>query len=127
IVRKDRLLFGGIFGGAGSKGGVSDNANSSATRADFLESLDRLQAQAPAVESVSLVVSWFGNDLRAGNCLIRPGVEMRGKITFPHTWRVNGVTRLTAYLVSQADGHPTYGGTPADFSVVQAIQEIKRR
>jgi hypothetical protein len=29
--------------------------------------LDRLQAMAPAVESVSLVVAWFGNDLRAGS------------------------------------------------------------
>lgn len=106
---------------------TAENANASSSRADFLESLDRLQAQAPEVESVSLVVSWFGNDLRAGNCLIRPGVEVSAKDTSPQVWRVNGVTRAGAYLVSKDGAHPVYGGTPADFSVVQAIQEIRSR
>ena len=41
--------------------------------------LDRLEACAPNVESVSLVVAWFGDDLRAGHCRIRPGVEVSAK------------------------------------------------
>jgi hypothetical protein len=30
-------------------------------------------------------------------------------------------------VISQIDGKPVYGGTPADFSVVQAIQAITAR
>jgi hypothetical protein len=41
---------------------------------------------------------------------------------------VNGVSRANAFLVSRDDqDRPVYGGTPADFAVVQAIQEMKAR
>ena len=44
------------------------------------------------------------------------------------TWEVNGVSRADAHLVSRDDeDRPVYGGTPADFAVVQAIQEMKTR
>ena len=90
--------------------------------------LDRLQAMAPKVESVSLVVAWFGNDLRVADCTIRPGVEVSEKTTNPQTWSVNGVSRAAAHLVSRDDqDRPVYGGTPADFAVVQAIKEMKAR
>jgi hypothetical protein len=96
--------------------------------ADMVVALDRLQASAPHVESVSLVVAWFGDDLRAGVCTLRPGVDTSFKITTPHTWIVNGVTRAAAHLVSTDDeGRPNFGGTPADFGVVQAIRELKAR
>jgi hypothetical protein len=92
------------------------------------QKLDRLQAMAPAVESVSLVVAWFGNDLRAGSCKVKPGVEVASKATTPANWSVNGVSRGSADLVSRdAEDRPVYGGTPADFAVVQAIQEMKAR
>ncbi|SHF32187.1 Putative phage tail protein [Ruegeria intermedia] len=105
-----------------------ENVHAETDRADFLVSLDRLEALAPAVESVSLVVSWFGNDLRAGHCTIRPGVETATKTTTPHVWQVNGVNRAAAHLVStDADGRPVYGGTPSDAAVVQAIKELKAR
>ncbi|MEC3860140.1 glycoside hydrolase TIM-barrel-like domain-containing protein [Mesobacterium sp. TK19101] len=105
-----------------------ENAHAETTQADFLVSLDRLEALAPAVESVSLVVSWFGNDLRAGNCTIRPGVETATKTTTPQVWQVNGVNRAVAHLVStDAEGRPVFGGTPNDKAVVQAIKELKAR
>jgi hypothetical protein len=47
-------------------------------------SLDQLQAQLPRVESVSLVLSWFGSDLRAGHCQIRPKVELAAKPRRPN-------------------------------------------
>ena len=65
--------------------------------------LDRLEACAPNVESVSLVVAWFGDDLRAGHCRIRPGVEVSAKTTTPENWSVNGVGRGSAHLVSRDD------------------------
>ncbi|WP_347268124.1 glycoside hydrolase TIM-barrel-like domain-containing protein [Paracoccus sp. (in: a-proteobacteria)] len=111
------------------EGGASaaENMNAMAETPDMLVSLDRLEAMVPSVKSASLVVSWFGDDLRAGQCTIRPKVEMAQKNTSP-AWEVNGVTRAQALVVSQDDqGRPVYGGTPADLSVVQAIREMKAR
>jgi len=114
----------GAFGGTTS----AENLNALPDEADIVVALDRLQSMAPAVESVSLVVAWFGNDLRAGNCAIRPGVEVATKVTSPKVWAVNGVSRAAAHLVSRdAEDRPVYGGTPADFAVVQAIREMKAR
>jgi hypothetical protein len=107
---------------------VPENLNALADSTDMVEALDRLQAMAPAVESVSLVVAWFGDDLRAGSCKVRPGVEVSAKSTTPSSWSVNGVSRASAFLVSRDDqDRPVYGGTPSDFAVVQAIQEMKAR
>jgi len=93
-----------------------------------VEALDRLQAMAPAVESVSLVVAWFGDDLRAGSSKVLPGVEVSAKSTTPASWSVNGVSRAGAFRVSRdAECSPVYDGTPSDFAVVQAIQEMKAR
>ncbi|MGN6550644.1 MAG: baseplate multidomain protein megatron [Pararhizobium sp.] len=113
-------------GGSGAQ--VAENLNALSDTADMMVALDRLQAMAPKVESVSLVVAWFGNDLGAGQCQIRPGVEYTEKTTSPRTWRVNGVSRAAAHLVSRDEkDRPVYGGTPADFAVVQAIKEMKAR
>lgn len=107
---------------------VAENLNAVSDAADMVVALDRLQALAPAVESVSLVVAWFGNDLRAGDCTIKPGVEVATKTTGPKVWMVNGVTRTNAHLVSRdPEDRPVYGGTPADFAVVEAIREMKAR
>ena len=107
---------------------VAENLNAISDTTDFVVALDRMQSLAPAVESVSLVVAWFGDDLRAGNCKVRPGVEVASKTTTPSLWAVNGVARSDAFLVSRdAEDRPVYGGTPADFAVVQAIQEMKAR
>ncbi len=107
---------------------VAENLNAIPETPDIVVALDRLQSMAPAVESVSLVVAWFGDDLRAGNCKVRPGVEVAAKTTTPSAWVVNGVSRANAFLVSRdTEDRPVYGGTPADFAVVQAIREMKAR
>lgn len=107
---------------------VAENLNALPDHPDIVVALDRLQAMAPAVESVSLVVAWFGNDLRAGFCKVKPGVEVASKATTPANWSVNGISRASAHLVSRdGEDRPVYGGTPADFAVVQAIQEMKAR
>ena len=106
----------------------AENVNVEAHSADIMVALDRLAACAPNVESVSLVVAWFGDDLRAGHCGIRPGVEVSAKSTTPENWSVNGVGRGSAHLVSRdAQNRPAYGGTPSDSAVVQAIRELKAR
>ena len=107
---------------------VAENLNALTDTADIVVALDRLQAMVPAVKSVSLVVVWFGNDLRTGECQVRPGVEVPAKETTPVAWSVNGLARAEAHLVSRDDqNRPVYGGTPADFAVVEAIREMKAR
>lgn len=93
---------------------------------DIEASLDELQMLCPALEHVALVVSWFGDDLRAGACRVRPAVTTRAG-DFSTGWRVDGVSRADAMLVSSHGGGPAYGGTPSDRSVIEAIAEIKRR
>lgn len=105
----------------------SESVHNAEGRPDLVVALDQLQAQLPAVDHVTLVVAWFGTDLRCGLCQIRPGVENAVKDTLPLAWSVAGVARAAAHLVSLKDGHPAYGGTPADAVVLQAIAELKRR
>ena len=106
---------------------TAETLNNSEGRPDLVVSLDQLQAQLPNVEEVTLVVAWFGDDLRCGSCAIRPKVEQTAKATIPFEWRVNGVDRAEAAVVSSSGGGPAYGGTPADRAVLQAIAELKRR
>jgi len=117
----------GISRGSGGTS-ASENVHAINAAPDIVAALDQLQAAAPNLESISVVVSWFGTDLRAGNCQIVPGVENTTKVTTPKSWVVNGVARTGAHVISlDATGRTAYGGTPADFAVVQAIQEIKAR
>lgn len=108
-----------------------ENRHVSTHASDFSASLDQLLAACPNLERVALVVTWFGTDLRAGQCQVRPAVERRSKPTqigiFPLAWQVAGQTRSTAALVSQYDGKPAYGGTPSDSSVIAALQALKAR
>ena len=111
---------------------------------DFLSSLDDLGNTLPNQAAVSLVVAWFGTDLRAANCQIVPKVESASKVVQPVDWTVAGVTRATAALVSQIDPAlldptglsnvapttgtvPAFGGTPSDDTVIQAIQAMTGR
>ncbi|MBU4434788.1 MAG: glycoside hydrolase/phage tail family protein [Alphaproteobacteria bacterium] len=106
---------------------TAENVNNAEGRADLAVSLDQLQAQLPAVDHVTLVVSWFGTDLRCGSCQIKPGVDQAFKATIPQVWRAGGVGREDAHRISLQDGGPAYGGTPSDACVLQAIAELKRR
>ncbi|WP_027485973.1 baseplate multidomain protein megatron [Allorhizobium undicola] len=102
------------------------NRNTLVAASDWAASLDELQALCPNLESVALVVSWFGTDLRADHCAILPGVEQASRKE-SRAWTVGGLTRERAYLVSQPEGSPAYGGTPCDTSVREAIADLKAR
>jgi hypothetical protein len=106
---------------------IGENIHVQAGRADFDIAIDNLKRDLPAVDAVSLVVAWFGTDLRAGNCQIVPKVEDGTKQTTPRAWSVAGLTRATASLVSQSGGKPAYGGSPDDRSVIEAIVRLKSR
>ncbi|ODN72442.1 hypothetical protein A6302_00188 [Methylobrevis pamukkalensis] len=104
-----------------------ENVHTSVAPSDVVAALDELQALCPALESVAIVVAWFGDDLRCGACQIRPKVESDDKVTRGATWRVSGLTRTTAATTSTVDGRAAFGGTPSDASVIALIQEIRDR
>ncbi|WP_374333025.1 glycoside hydrolase/phage tail family protein, partial [Aestuariivirga sp.] len=106
---------------------LSENAHASAEDSDFTVSLDQLQASCRNMGAASLVVAWFGQDLRCGRCELRPGVEYADKQTAPDAWSVNGIGRDGAHVVSRRDGGPAYGGTPSDASVIRAIRDLRAR
>ena len=111
--------------GVGASG--AENVHTQAGPTDWSVAIDQLETDLPTAKSVSLVVSWFGTDLRAGVCEIKPGVEFGAKVTQPLSWSVAGVARSAAYVVSRKDGKPAYGGTPSDQTVVSAIRDLKGR
>ena len=96
-------------------------------QSDIETSLDELTALCPNLKAVALVTAWFGNDLRAGHCTIEPRVEVAARAGESRAWRVGGIGRGTASLVSRRDGAPAYGGTPDDRSVIEAIRAIRSR
>ncbi|RIJ28493.1 baseplate multidomain protein megatron [Henriciella mobilis] len=101
------------------------NMNNDAGEADFRRSLDQLLSDLPGLEAATLTVGWFGDDLRAGSCRIRPGVETRERSTVPYQWSAAGQTRAGAHLVSQSGTSANYGGTPSDTAVLQAIAALQ--
>jgi GTA TIM-barrel-like domain/Putative phage tail protein len=92
---------------------------------DLVASLAQLEAELPRVESVSLVVSWFGDDLRCDRCQLYPAVEQTVEDGEPMRWKVSGIGRSGARVVSRKDDRPIFGGTPADAAVLQSIAHIK--
>lgn len=101
------------------------NVHSTSGLTDLATSLGQLGEELPAVGSVSLVVSWFGGDLRCASCEIRPKVEQKLRDGVGMPWRAGGIARAAAQDVPKVDGASVYGGTPADASVVEAIRAIR--
>lgn len=114
-----------------STGGVTlpENRHTLTRASDFVAAVDMLRALVPNCRTVLFVVSWFGSDLRCGQCEIRPKVEgasrstFKGATAFP--WQVAGVSRGEAEVVSLYQGVVAYGGTPNDASVTAAIRHLR--
>ncbi|MGR3542445.1 MAG: baseplate multidomain protein megatron, partial [Hasllibacter sp.] len=112
----------------GLGGATARNVHSASMGSDLDASLDALRTELPNCGSVSLVVSWFGSDLRAGRCLSRPKVEDAGTDGHEMPWRAGGIGRAEAEEIARDDrGRSVYGGTPADASVIEAIRAVKAR
>ena len=103
----------------------SANVNSASGKTDFSTSLEHLRDDLPNCGSVSLVVSWFGDDLRCGVCKVQPKVEQSVYDGVGMPWTVSGVARPQAVQVPRVEGRSIYGGSPADRSVIEAIQAIR--
>ena len=105
----------------------SANVNSPSGRSDFVTSIKGLVEEMPGCRAASLIVSWFGDDLRAGECRVKPKVDQGDLDGVGMPWTVSGMTRSTAEVVRKEDGKPVYGGTPCDQSVVEAIKHLNEQ
>ena len=104
---------------------VSANSHTASGETDFSTSLTQLTEELPNCWSVSLVVSWFGSDLRCGQCQVQPKVEQQIYDGTEMPWEVSGTPRSAAAVVPTIDSRSVYGGTPSDRSVIEAIQAIR--
>lgn len=104
---------------------ASENRHTGQMGTDFVASLNELKAVAPNLQHAALVVGWFGDDLRCGSCQVTPGVDIATKVTTGDTWKVGGIERANAHVVSQIDGRAAYGGTPSDASVRAGLRQLK--
>nr|WP_158877399.1 glycoside hydrolase TIM-barrel-like domain-containing protein [Antarcticirhabdus aurantiaca] len=93
---------------------------------DFDASVAELTGVCPGLKRAALVTAWFGDDLRAGTCRVRPGVEVANRDE-TEVWRAGDVERAGAHLVSTAGGGPAYGGTPSEAGVLRAMAALKAR
>lgn len=99
------------------------NINQISGETDLVASVDALSVELPQAEAVSMVVCWFGDDLRCGDCTLAPKVEQKlADGSMP--WQVAGLNRASAEEVIKDAGAAVYGGTPADQAVVQGIQHL---
>ncbi|MGR3460648.1 MAG: baseplate multidomain protein megatron [Roseovarius sp.] len=103
------------------------NISTPGARTDFTVSLGALTAELPRVQATSLIVSWFGDDLRCGSCQIRPLVETRDFDAANMPWTVSSLTRAAADEVPKDAGdRVVYGGTPSDQAVIEAILALRQ-
>ncbi|TGD45285.1 host specificity protein [Pseudotabrizicola sediminis] len=103
------------------------NVNTPSGETDISTSLNQLQQELPNCKAVSLVVSWFGNDLRCGFCEVQPKVEQKHVEAVRNPWRSGGVGRNEAAEIPRREGRSIYGGTPADSTVIEAIVTLRDR
>ena len=109
---------------AGLGSSRSANVNAPSGKTDFATSLEHLVEEAPGCQAVSVVVSWFGDDLRCGECRIKPKVEQTEAEGQGQIWRAGGIGRDQAEVLAQVDGRVVYGGTPGDDSLREAIAAL---
>ena len=109
--------------GGGNEVYNAHNRHTSIAISDWAASIDELQMVCPNLKSISLVVAWFGDDLRAGECQLLPGVTTK----VGSRWKVSELGRHQAHLISSFENRPAFGGTPDDKSVLNAISDLKKR
>jgi hypothetical protein len=105
------------------------NSNLPSGETDWKVGIDHLQDSMPNCETVTMVATWFGDDLRINECEIKPRVEVKNKNTSPISWKVDVYGRSSNQIpvVSQVDGSPAFGGSFNDASLIRAIQDLKSR
>jgi hypothetical protein len=118
--------FGGGFAQTGDQQVV--NMHNPDGKANALYALDQLEDTCPNLEWVGVVVTWFGDNMDAGQCTIQPAVEYKDNATTtPDIWQVGSYNRDNARQITIENGTPRYGGTPSDASLLRYLNALKSR
>jgi hypothetical protein len=107
-------------------GYITENQNrAGSSNSDMVNSVGLLKSSFPNLKTVSIVCAWFGNDLRASQTLLRPGVDSTTKTSSPYSWQVADQVRSTAYAIQHdSSGNAYFGGTPSDLSIVRCARYL---
>lgn len=83
--------------------GNSENANSFSGKdsADVTISMENMLDSIPNVGKINISAAWFGDDLRCGECKIKPRVETTSRALVPFGWGSSGLIRESTILSSQ--------------------------
>lgn len=104
------------------------NHHNNSNQANAIITLNNLEKEFPELEWISIIVCWFCDNLDISKCSIYPACEYKNMITFPNEWSVGSVTReLAREITKDSNNRPIYGGTPSDQSIINFIQEAKKR
>lgn len=120
------IYFDPYIGANQVTGSKVDNVHNNFRQPDAVLAVNQLNQFQQNLEAVSLVVSWFGNDLRADQCTIVPKIEDASRHLVPNEWAVSTYTRGTTQLVSRdAQNRPIFGGTPSDATVLEMVAYLQ--
>lgn len=78
----------------------------------------------PNLKWIWLEPTWFGNDLRASYCAIKPRVISKTDVT-DILWKVSGIDRAGAEANTLHNTKPAFNGTINDAGLVEAIKYLK--
>lgn len=116
----------------GEKTTKPDNVHNAFREPDVVRGMKNLTRMQDNLQSVLLVVAWFGDDLRAGSCTIEPRHEGASRYTSltqskdGREWSVMGFDRTHWPAVStDGEGRPIYGGTPSDDGLKRLIAHLR--
>jgi len=105
------------------------NMNNKEKVPDAMLALKQMQSFCPNVKWINLDIFWFASSLKLDEAILMPGVEFKSNefVTAPDEWRVGGYNRNNACQINYERDRPIYGGTCSDQSLINYIDELKRR
>ena len=102
--------------------------NGDVTKSDAEIALDRMQGEFPNLESVSVIMTWYG-DTDNPDMVIKPRLDLdEGSPTYSVAYEVGSYDRTnTPEVTINAEGKPNQGGTPCDAGVLEFVAECNTR
>ena len=105
------------------------NSHNRKNIADSIYSLEQLRQVCQNVKWAAPVVCWFGNNLDATKCQIKPAIEFNDPLmAYSEKWQVADYNRDTAHEISKDEyNNPKYGGTVHDPGVIRYLQALRSK
>lgn len=102
--------------------------NGDDTKADAEVALDRIQEEFPNIESLSVIMTWYG-DTDGPDMVIKPRLDLDDdNPTYNVPYTVGSYDRTnTPEVTLTAEGKANQGGTPGDAGVLEFVQECNSR